>query len=202
MTGTPCSPRTRMSSARGTPASSAPFPTPHRLRRTGSAAHRTRSSALNAALSSSATCSRGSSTATVIVSRGVDVRIVGRMRIGNQRARLVPRPPKLETKLPAAERFVDGHASSKPRQTEAKRAGILKDLGALRKRGLEPPRPFGHWNLNPARLPVPPLPRGGSMYADRGGVSSSRQAGEGGPKSFRTSASCAGIRAAGRLPKR
>ncbi len=77
-----------------------------------------------------------------------------------------------------------------------------KDLGALRKRGLEPPRPFGHWNLNPARLPVPPLPRGGSMYADRGGVSSSRQAGEGGPKSFRTSASCAGIRAAGRLPKR
>ena len=25
--------------------------------------------------------------------------------------------------------------------------------------GLEPPRPFGHWNLNPARLPIPPLAR-------------------------------------------
>ena len=25
--------------------------------------------------------------------------------------------------------------------------------------GLEPPRPFGHRNLNPARLPIPPLAR-------------------------------------------
>ena len=25
--------------------------------------------------------------------------------------------------------------------------------------GLEPPRPFEHWNLNPARLPIPPLAR-------------------------------------------
>ena len=23
--------------------------------------------------------------------------------------------------------------------------------------GLEPPRPYGHRNLNPARLPIPPL---------------------------------------------
>src|SRR5258705_9491729 len=28
----------------------------------------------------------------------------------------------------------------------------------VRKGGFEPPRPFGHWTLNPARLPVPPLP--------------------------------------------
>ena len=27
----------------------------------------------------------------------------------------------------------------------------------VRERGLEPPRPFGHWILNPARLPIPPL---------------------------------------------
>ena len=25
--------------------------------------------------------------------------------------------------------------------------------------GLEPPHPFGHRNLNPARLPIPPLAR-------------------------------------------
>ena len=31
----------------------------------------------------------------------------------------------------------------------------------VRKRGLEPPRVLPHRNLNPARLPVPPLPRGG-----------------------------------------
>lgn len=26
----------------------------------------------------------------------------------------------------------------------------------MREGGVEPPRPFGHWNLNPARLPIPP----------------------------------------------
>ena len=26
----------------------------------------------------------------------------------------------------------------------------------VREGGVEPPRPFGHWNLNPARLPIPP----------------------------------------------
>jgi integrase len=30
----------------------------------------------------------------------------------------------------------------------------------LRKAGLEPARPFERWNLNPVRLPIPPLPRG------------------------------------------
>ena len=24
------------------------------------------------------------------------------------------------------------------------------------RRGLEPPRPYGHWHLKPARLPIPP----------------------------------------------
>src|SRR5262245_18104737 len=26
----------------------------------------------------------------------------------------------------------------------------------VREGGVEPPRPFGQWNLNPARLPIPP----------------------------------------------
>lgn len=29
-------------------------------------------------------------------------------------------------------------------------------LSAVREGGVEPPRPCGHWNLNPARLPIPP----------------------------------------------
>ncbi|VXB96974.1 hypothetical protein CITRIK5_70371 [Citricoccus sp. K5] len=30
----------------------------------------------------------------------------------------------------------------------------------VREGGLEPPRPFEHWHLKPARLPIPPLARG------------------------------------------
>src|SRR6476659_8591420 len=33
-------------------------------------------------------------------------------------------------------------------------------VAVVRKRGLEPPRVLPHWNLNPARLPIPPLSRG------------------------------------------
>ena len=29
----------------------------------------------------------------------------------------------------------------------------------VREGGLEPPRPFEHWHLKPARLPIPPLAR-------------------------------------------
>src|SRR5947207_9267559 len=32
-------------------------------------------------------------------------------------------------------------------------------LRLVRKGGLEPPRPLGHWILSPARLPIPPLSR-------------------------------------------
>src|SRR3954453_10747421 len=32
-------------------------------------------------------------------------------------------------------------------------------LGGVRERGVEPPRPFGHTDLNRARLPIPPLAR-------------------------------------------
>src|SRR3954452_21266392 len=35
----------------------------------------------------------------------------------------------------------------------------LRFDNAVGEGGLEPPRPFGHRNLNPARLPIPPLAR-------------------------------------------
>jgi hypothetical protein len=34
--------------------------------------------------------------------------------------------------------------------------------------GLEPPHPFGHRNLNPARLPIPPLAHGARAGARTG----------------------------------
>ena len=41
-------------------------------------------------------------------------------------------------------------------------AGFLRRPGvsSVREGGVEPPRPFGHWNLNPARLPIPPPAHG------------------------------------------
>lgn len=32
----------------------------------------------------------------------------------------------------------------------------MPPIPSVREGGVEPPRPFGHWNLNPARLPIPP----------------------------------------------
>ena len=40
-------------------------------------------------------------------------------------------------------------------------------LRHMRMRGLEPPRPYGHTDLNRARLPIPPHPRGGGILAAR-----------------------------------
>ncbi len=40
----------------------------------------------------------------------------------------------------------------------------------MRKRGLEPPRPCERWNLNPVRLPIPPLPRGAAVLRNRPGA--------------------------------
>ena len=45
-------------------------------------------------------------------------------------------------------------------QVEA--AGSEAITGYMRMRGLEPPRPYGHTDLNRARLPIPPHPRGES----------------------------------------
>lgn len=47
------------------------------------------------------------------------------------------------------------------RTTKNPRSGSLRDRGSsVREGGVEPPRPFGHWNLNPARLPIPPPAHG------------------------------------------
>jgi stress-induced morphogen len=39
---------------------------------------------------------------------------------------------------------------------------------AMRMRGLEPPRPKGHTDLNRARLPIPPHPRGNGIVPGAG----------------------------------
>ena len=43
-------------------------------------------------------------------------------------------------------------------------ATLLREL-VMRMRGLEPPRPYGHTDLNRARLPIPPHPRGRPILA-------------------------------------
>src|ERR1700689_48497 len=52
-----------------------------------------------------------------------------------------------------------------------------KTEGNLRKKGLEPLRPFGHQLLRLARLPIPPLPRWNQEYniADSSVNASDRQ---------------------------
>ncbi len=39
----------------------------------------------------------------------------------------------------------------------------VSETASMRMRGLEPPRPYGHTDLNRARLPIPPHPRGRSV---------------------------------------
>ena len=61
-----------------------------------------------------------------------------------------------------------------PRRSIASRDGtanFAKPLlfWAMRMRGLEPPRGFPHTDLNRARLPIPPHPRGGGIVASLGG---------------------------------
>ena len=59
-----------------------------------------------------------------------------------------PRPTR-----PEWSRCDCGPAGSEP-PGERPHSGCLVGEG-----GLEPPRPFGHWHLKPARLPIPPLAR-------------------------------------------
>ena len=56
-------------------------------------------------------------------------------------------PPRLGSQQPLA------HETTK---TPEKHGGLLH---FVREGGVEPPRPFGHWHLKPARLPIPPLAR-------------------------------------------
>lgn len=46
--------------------------------------------------------------------------------------------------------------ASTPGHAKAPQVRRPTGLSTVREGGVEPPRPFGHWNLNPARLPIPP----------------------------------------------
>ena len=50
-------------------------------------------------------------------------------------------------------------------------------IGLVRSRGLEPPRPCGHMDLNHARLPIPPRPPVSSIVVPREGLEPSRPRG-------------------------
>ena len=66
------------------------------------------------------------------------------------------------------ERFGSDYVEIVPRDHAGE--GTVQD--AVRKRGVEPLRELPHWNLNPARLPVPPLSLFGAWLLTRpGGLS-------------------------------
>ena len=55
------------------------------------------------------------------------------------------------------------HSRRAPRHNEKRAPAVTSVTGrdpfigiSVREGGVEPPRPCGHWNLNPARLPIPP----------------------------------------------
>ena len=52
-------------------------------------------------------------------------------------------------------------AVSAPRRPETTKGPRIRGpfCRFVREGGVEPPRPFGHWHLKPARLPIPPLAR-------------------------------------------
>jgi hypothetical protein len=47
-----------------------------------------------------------------------------------------------------------------PQRLSSLRSTRFHRCFTVREGGVEPPRPFGHWNLNPARLPIPPPAHG------------------------------------------
>jgi hypothetical protein len=53
------------------------------------------------------------------------------------------------------------------------RTGVHTARLAMRMRGLEPPRAFAHTDLNRARLPIPPHPRGWTVYPSQIGAPAS-----------------------------
>ncbi len=60
------------------------------------------------------------------------------------------RPPPGPRPRPCARRPV--HEKRAPTGTFVR----WRPVSSVREGGVEPPRPCGHWNLNPARLPIPP----------------------------------------------
>lgn len=63
-----------------------------------------------------------------------------------------PRVPHTEYRTPGPRR----PGQHGPGQRESPPGRNLRGFQLVREGGVEPPRPFGHWNLNPARLPIPP----------------------------------------------
>ena len=59
-------------------------------------------------------------------------------------------------RLPAPKIEVWGE---KDRTLQVRSLPMSRDITLVREGGLEPPRPYGHRNLYPARLPIPPLAR-------------------------------------------
>ena len=55
--------------------------------------------------------------------------------------------------------------SSRDRRSALADLRSCAELSRMRMRGLEPPRPYGHTDLNRARLPIPPHPRGRPILA-------------------------------------
>ena len=78
-----------------------------------------------------------------------------------------PRPPQRDC---GGETAAGGARASPVIETPA--GASRHTARAMRMRGLEPPRPYGHTDLNRARLPIPPHPRGTVSVA-----ASSRSAG-------------------------
>ena len=66
---------------------------------------------------------------------------------------------------PSALGSAPGSSGAPPARRHPATGGINPPLdglvgwGGVGEGGLEPPHPFGHRNLNPARLPIPPLAR-------------------------------------------
>jgi hypothetical protein len=56
---------------------------------------------------------------------------------------------------PAFPRY-DPSAARSIRNERRRRIARRRSFTTLPKKGLEPPRPCGHWYLKPARLPIPP----------------------------------------------
>ena len=70
---------------------------------------------------------------------------------------LPPTPPGPRRRVIVLTRPHRTRRSPKPSQTRRSPPGPRPEgLPSVREGGVEPPRPFGHWNLNPARLPIPP----------------------------------------------
>src|SRR5690606_2109491 len=59
------------------------------------------------------------------------------------------------------------HSAILPERRRSRPDDSDRDLRDVREGGVEPPRPFGHTDLNRARLPIPPLARVPSKVSTR-----------------------------------